>query len=552
MRLLNTLTRKLTEFASNKVPLYGILSHTWEVNEVNFQEMQTGYAKEFKGYEYEKIDRTCSIAAAEGLKYVWIDSCCIDRSSSAELSEAINSMYRWYQQSAVCYAYLADVPSIGNGAQPLSSSHIGFSESRYWTRGFTLQEVIAPSAVVFLNQDWKPLGSKFSLQRRISMFTKIPRDVLLKGDVGSASIAQRMSWASSRQTTREEDSAYCLMGLFDINMPLLYGEGGEKAFIRLQEEIMKTSDDHSLFAWESKHATGGLLASSPAMFSEAGSTVKADRAIVASGPIMLNNKGIHLELPVRWEPHLRHNTLAVLPCTNNGDLVALPVRKVSSAGDNYERIPGAPNEPFGTKEALNPKHWEGTSLPFLVPTPLCFPRRVQITQHEPRLSAAVAQGNLVLVNAILERDETLLNSKDERGCPLLWIAAEHGHAAVAKLLIDQGAPLEFADDEASKTPLWTAAAKGHFLIIQLLADAGARLNPGDLEGRTPLCVAAENGNEELVILLLRLGADTHSEDQWGQSPMSRARRKGHKKVVELLREHNMVAKKAWLDKASNS
>src|ERR1700712_3631277 len=242
MRLLNTLTRKLTNFASNKLPLYGILSHTWEGNEISFEAVKDGYAEELDrpikiaaadspGHiwdyaeasgGYNKIDRTCKIAAADGLQYVWIDSCCIDRTSSAELSEAINSMYRWYQQSAVCYAYLADVPSITDASQSFSTLGTDFSESRWWRRGFTLQELIAPSAVIFLNQDWTQIGSKSSLQRRISMITRIPGNVLLKGDLEGTSIAQRMSWASRRQTTRPEDIAYCLMGIFDINMPLLY------------------------------------------------------------------------------------------------------------------------------------------------------------------------------------------------------------------------------------------------------------------------------------------------------------------------------------------
>ena len=163
------------------------------------------------------------------------DLCCIDKTSSAELSEAINSMYRWYQESGVCYAYLADVPPNA------------FSKSRWFTRGWTLQELIAPSTVIFLDQKWQEIGTKSSLQRVISEITGIPTDILLGGDLEDASIAQRMSWASKRETTRVEDAAYCLMGIFSIHMPMLYGEG-ERAFIRLQEEIMRVSDDHSLFA----------------------------------------------------------------------------------------------------------------------------------------------------------------------------------------------------------------------------------------------------------------------------------------------------------------
>jgi hypothetical protein len=456
-------------------------------------------------------------------------------------------MYRWYQQSAVCYAYLADVPSTTDACQSFSTLGTDFSESRWWRRGFTLQELIAPSAVVFLNQDWTELGSKSSLQRRISMFTRIPGNVLLKGDLEGTSIAQRMSWASGRQTTCPEDIAYCLMGIFDINMPLLYGEGGDRAFIRLQEEIMRVSDDHSIFAWESKHATGGLLATSPAMFSEAGSTVKADPSIVASGPITLNNKGVHVELSVRWDPHLQDNTIAILPCTNNGNLVALPVRKVAGTGDDYERVPGAANKSFSPNEALNPKYWEGTSVPYLVPRPLCFPRGLRRSQNASRLPEAVVEGNEPLITVLLATDENLLETKDEKGCTPLWLAAEGGHDSLVRLLISKGSKLESTDDEAGRTPLWIAAANGHNAVVALLAGEGALLSPGDSDGRTPLCMAAETCNDEMVRLLLQLGADPLSEDTWGQTPLSRAREKGHKKVVELLRQHIFAAKKAWLE-----
>src|ERR1700733_11317378 len=198
------------------------------------------------------------MAAADGFHYIWIDTCCIDKASSAELSEAINSTYRWYHESGVCYAYLADVPP--------NAVDDEFAKSRWFTRGWTLQELIAPSTVIFLGKEWQKMGTKSSRQRIISEVTGIPTNILLGGDLERTSIAQKLSWASKRETTRVEDIAYCLMGIFGINMPMLYGEG-ERAFIRLQEEIMKVSDDHSLFAWESFDNRGGLLATSSAAFS---------------------------------------------------------------------------------------------------------------------------------------------------------------------------------------------------------------------------------------------------------------------------------------------
>src|SRR2546421_7751149 len=204
MRLLNTTKRKLEEFETEKIPVYAILSHTWGENEVTLQDIKGGEAEKKKGYE--KIRNTCSMAAADGFHYVWIDTCCIDKTSSAELSEAINSMYRWYHESGVCYAYLADVPP--------NAVDDEFTKSRWFTRGWTLQELIAPSTVIFLDQKWQKMGTKSSRQRIISDITGIPTNILLGRDLERASVAQKLSWASKRETTRVEDTAYCLMGIF--------------------------------------------------------------------------------------------------------------------------------------------------------------------------------------------------------------------------------------------------------------------------------------------------------------------------------------------------
>jgi hypothetical protein len=172
-------------------------------------------------------------------------SCCIDKKSSAELSEAINSMYRWYQQSAVCYVFLADVSS------DKPEIKVQFKSSRWFTRGWTLQELIAPQNVVFYSKEWRILGTKSDDEMTIflSLITRIDEEYVNGKDINLASISKRMSWASSRRTTRTEDIAYCLLGIFDLNMPLLYGEG-KRAFRRLQEEILKTQPyEHTLFAW---------------------------------------------------------------------------------------------------------------------------------------------------------------------------------------------------------------------------------------------------------------------------------------------------------------
>lgn len=239
MRLINTTTRKVEEFRGN-IPKYAILSHTWDEKEMTLQEMQQSGPEKLTGYE--KVDRCCKVVAKEGFEYVWIDTCCIDKHSSSELSEAINSMYQWYKEAQVCITYLSDVLSADDPSRLLSS----FKTCKWFKRGWTLQELIAPSMVEFYGRndkgDWTEIGTKLSLQRAIFEATGIPIEVLKTGEVRDICVAKRMSWASRRETTREEDRAYSLMGLFDINMPMVYGEG-KRAFVRLQEEIMKISNE---------------------------------------------------------------------------------------------------------------------------------------------------------------------------------------------------------------------------------------------------------------------------------------------------------------------
>ena len=192
-----------------------------------------------------KIREACRVARENGYRYIWIDSCCIDKSSSSELSEAINSMYKWYGLAAVCYAFLADVPP-GEDHQAWGSA---FRKSRWFGRGWTLQELIAPLSVEFLSADWAPIGSKHALVDVAESITKIDYKALLHMEpLDAFSVAQRLSWAASRETTREEDRAYSLLGILDINMATLYGEG-DRAFRRLQEQIMQRTPDQSLFAW---------------------------------------------------------------------------------------------------------------------------------------------------------------------------------------------------------------------------------------------------------------------------------------------------------------
>ncbi|KAF8960253.1 heterokaryon incompatibility protein-domain-containing protein, partial [Flammula alnicola] len=314
MRLINATTIMMENF-SNKVPVYAILSHTWEDEEVTLQEMLARETVPDIDVErkrgFTKIKKTCEQAVLDGFTYVWVDTCCIDKTSSSELSEAINSMYKWYQEAEVCYAYLMDVSASENAFDPNSQ----FRRCKWFTRGWTLQELVAPLSLVFYDKEWVEIGTKSSLRKVITQVTNIGKQVLLVNHSGEISIAARMSWAANRQTTRIEDMAYCLLGLFGINMPILYGEG-EGAFTRLQREIIATSDDHTIFAWVGGHGgagSAGLLAKSPAEFSRsshlAHRKVDKDRS-----PYNITNVGLSIELPLQPVSGQANQFKALLNC----------------------------------------------------------------------------------------------------------------------------------------------------------------------------------------------------------------------------------------------
>jgi Heterokaryon incompatibility protein (HET) len=198
---------------------------------VSYQDQEA--SKNTDGAGYRKILACCARARRYGYTWVWIDTCCIDKTSSAELSESINSVFKWYQAAAICYAYLLDVELIiveGRGSYP------SLKESLWFTRGWTLQELISPTEVLFLDGNWSEIGTRTSLANEITVITGIPNITYISLD--TFSVAQKMSWASKRKTRRVEDIASCLLSLFEVNMPMLYGEG-KRAFIRLQEEIRR-------------------------------------------------------------------------------------------------------------------------------------------------------------------------------------------------------------------------------------------------------------------------------------------------------------------------
>jgi hypothetical protein len=241
MRLLeyNDSEFSLGTFFGDNIPRYAILSHRWGAEEVTLADLTDGTGKSKAGYR--KIRFCGEQARRDSLQYFWVDTCCIDKSNSTELAEAINSMFRWYQDATKCYVYLSDVPRPPFDADDKSNEpwESTFRKSQWFTRGWTLQELIAPASVEFFSRDWEQLGNKTSLERHIHEITGIPVKALQGSPLSDFSVTERMLWAGRRQTTREEDMAYSLLGIFNVYMPLIYGEGRENAFKRLREEIDK-------------------------------------------------------------------------------------------------------------------------------------------------------------------------------------------------------------------------------------------------------------------------------------------------------------------------
>lgn len=385
MRLINVKTRHLEEFVGQDIPRYAILSHTWDVGqEVTFEDFQStagagaaapgagqtshpspesAAAATKKKTGWRKIDLACRQAERDLLSYAWVDTCCIDKSSSAELSEAINSMFQWYHRAKVCYVYLSDLaphPATAErtlGLEP-PTLEAGFRHCRWFRRSWTLQELIAPGRVDFYDMGWTLRCTKAEAAETLARITGVDVDVLRaagrpgaagRAVLDAASVAQKMSWAAGRQSTRIEDVAYSLLGLFGINMPLLYGEE-EKAFLRLQAEIVSSCPDTTILAWglpasqerpdEIEETSGmgrdqevesripaflssfsGVMASSPQLFRACGQTRRLLHQ--SSFDFSMSNRGIKL----RAQFGLRRSQ------TSRGSYLVFPVCRIQ--GVNY-------------------------------------------------------------------------------------------------------------------------------------------------------------------------------------------------------------------------
>lgn len=358
MRLLNTKTGLFFWIDNPDDAKYAVLSHVWgRDGEQSYQDLvRIQHEASRRGESDEgsvlhaaspKIRNACAHALADGFEYIWIDFCCIDKTSSAEVSQAVLAMYSWYGHAAVCYAYLDDVEADEDPRLPDAK----FRRSRWHTRGWTLPELIAPKTVIFLSVEWRELGTKHELADVLEAVTGVDKGVLIH-DVAldAISVARRMSWAAKRLTARKEDEAYALLGLFGVHMPIMYGEGAD-AFLRLQEEILKVTGDQSLFVWDTNTSDSALdaelhdetrhtlLASSPAAFVRSAG-VQVIPWMDLAGPqksarpdselpiFDFTPHGVRTSLPVlSVGPQIR---LALLPCVEDGHRLALVLKR---AGD---------------------------------------------------------------------------------------------------------------------------------------------------------------------------------------------------------------------------
>ncbi|KAI9667896.1 MAG: hypothetical protein M1821_000716 [Bathelium mastoideum] len=330
MRLLNIRKREFEDKEGSDLDTAlqkcAIISHRWGDNETNFQNLQEilqlqespnstesifddpesyKFSKEEEGLF--KIAVACKKASEYGfrgedgrgtrqtqamLEYIWMDTCCIDKTNSDEEDRAINSMFRWYRDAKVCFAYLSDVSQEESEYQDEQKDLKGkriqrrincFKESDWFSRGWTLQELLAPRVLYFFDHKWRFIDAKKTRSADIQSRTKIEAKYI-NGDFSDACTAVKMSWLSSRETTLKEDMAYCMVGIFGVYMHVQKAEG-EHAFLRLQEELIKQkAADESLFAWRNELVTScGLLAPWPTCFKKSERLTIHSRRLEASG-----------------------------------------------------------------------------------------------------------------------------------------------------------------------------------------------------------------------------------------------------------------------------
>ncbi|CAJ0551490.1 Ff.00g114200.m01.CDS01 [Fusarium sp. VM40] len=403
MRLLSTKKLQFKEFPDDEIPKYAILSHRWEKEELSYRDIQSEITQRDTRGPSEgplrnkrtnhKIHEFRLMALQNGYEWVWIDTCCIDKSSSAELQESINSMYKWYRESDVCYAYLSDVSTSTENARHKGSTSSkpwikSFQDSDWFTRGWTLQEMLAPGILVFFDKNWDRCGNRVELQDAIQVATGINATILIKASSKDIAYLRPIrsgrvfSWAANRRTSRQEDRAYSLLGIFNINMPMLYGET-DRAFYRLQTEIIEEYEDISMLAWNYTEADNGFapngLAKSPSQFQNYQNLIGKDIdrvPYVAFSPRIIA-RGLQASLKIMNDPYEKRLGYAVLAYERNKKSLVLPVLFCCLT---FVRTP-IQNECVRFSDPVwIPSRFVDTARP----KPICFVRHVETTHlYEP-------------------------------------------------------------------------------------------------------------------------------------------------------------------------
>ena len=615
MRLLNVNTLEFAEFDGDmqEVPPYAITSHRWAKrasDECCFRDMRKKN-KENKATQSEglkKVEGFCKFVRKENATrrsdrgeikccdYIWLDTVCINKESSAEVSESINSMFRWYRHAEVCYAYLSDVAAMSD-----------FEDSSWFKRGWTLQELIAPKQVVFLTTEWEVLGTSTpiapwhvspDLGDRVAEITGVPRAVFGNRErLRSLSVEEKCRWIGSRKTTKIEDMAYCLLGILDVAMPLIYGER-YRAWLRLEKEV---SEKHNMkIDLPRPHALGkrdsGVELVTRQKVHRSRERVLTLRAAIPSyypnelGEELLkaaaegNESKVRLYLgqgsPCNYRDRIGFTALHHASAQGHHDVADVLIR--AGADVNAQSLE------LGTPLCLSalrghvcvvrllldrnanlhdPGLWTGTPLHC---ASWCGSEEVARILIE--CGAKVASINTIcpdfldygsnLGSLVARNAENAPPKVSEPGhlmfdCQPLIVAAHHCREGLVALFLESGFPIdvehrlwwtETPEDQSfddvgeddrcdNATALMAGSWKGPRVLLSRLLCAGAEVNRQDSWGRSALWIAAQAGQIDCVRLLIEAKADLDAVSNSGKTALHVAADMGHDEVAQYLIEH---------------